>query len=357
MPYGDDPLAHIGGVLNALNCGAALIDRAGALVYVNPRLCQMMRRSADELVGANLLEIYTAAADQQAVREMLENFGEKREGEFSLPLPDGSRVPVVASSRQLSGAPPASDHRVITLIDISQQKDAERALKEHYAFVVQMSDTVLNQAVELKDYNKTLEAKVRERTAELHAANLDAIYMLAVAAEAKDLDTGKHVRRIQGYSRALSMQLGMSDADAETIGYAAILHDVGKIHIPDAILNKPGPLTVEERVTMQEHTVVGERILSPRPFFDQARQIARWHHENWDSSGYPDHLGGQEIPLPARIVHVVDVYDALTSKRVYKEAWDPERAADTLLEMHGKMFDPEIAKAFHSLVSNGNLQK
>lgn len=174
--------------------------------------------------------------------------------------------------------------------------------------------------------------------------------MLAEAAEAKDLDTGKHVRRIQAYSRALALQLGMKDAEAEEIGYSAILHDVGKLHVPDRILAKPGPLDAQERMEMEQHTIVGERILSSREFFAQSRQIARSHHENFDGSGYPDNLDRQSIPPAARIVHIADVYDALTSKRIYKEAWAHERAADFLADQSGKMFDPEMAKAFDALL-------
>src|SRR5206468_11221206 len=111
---------------------------------------------------------------------------------------------------------------------------------------------------------------------------------------------------------------------------SAILHDVGRIHIPDHILNKPASLTPEERQIMQGHTIAGEKIISARGFFDQARSIARSHHENFDGSGYPDRLSGDQIPLPARIVHVTDVYDALMSRRVYKEAWPPARAAEAL---------------------------
>ena len=101
---------------------------------------------------------------------------------------------------------------------------------------------------------------------------------------------------------------------------------------------------------MEEHTVVGEKILSPREFFALSRQIARSHHENWDGSGYPDHLEGARIPTSARIVHIVDVYDALTSKRIYKDAWATDRAADFIAEQGGKMFDPEMARAFGALM-------
>ena len=121
--------------------------------------------------------------------------------------------------------------------------------------------------MDLKNYSKQLEDRVRERTAEMHAANMDAIYMLAEAAEAKDHDTGRHVRRIQAYSRTWRIQLKLTDAEAEELGYSAILHDVGKLHVPDRILAKPGPLDPDEHREMQGHTIVGEKILSPRTVF------------------------------------------------------------------------------------------
>ena len=311
---GKDMLERIAGLLDALNCGAAMIDRAGRLVHLNRRLCKMMQRGCEELRGRSIVDFYDDPADRAKLLELLEQFDVSNEYEFYLPLPSGQRLPVISSSRPLSSDSSESEYRVVTLIDISKQKDAERSMREHYEFIVQMSDTVLHQALDLKHYSKELEQRVKERTAELHAANMDAIYMLAEAAEAKDLDTGRHVRRIQAYARALALQLGMKDAEAEQVGYSAILHDVGKLHVPDRILAKPGPLDREERMEMQEHTIVGEKILSPREFFALSRQIARSHHENWDGSGYPDHLDGQRIPAAARIVHVVDVYDAAHDK-------------------------------------------
>jgi putative nucleotidyltransferase with HDIG domain/PAS domain S-box-containing protein len=341
-------------LLDALNCGAAMIDRAGTLVHVNRRLCEMMQRSCGELRGKNLLDFYDDPETRAKIAAGLDHFEDPTEAEFYLPLPDGNRLPVISSSRTLIGEQPLSDHRVVTLIDISKQKEAERMMREHYEFIVQMSDTVLHQALDLKHYNKELEQRVRERTAEIRAANMDAIYMLAEAAEAKDQDTGKHVRRIQAYSRALALQLGMKDNEAEEVGYSAILHDVGKLHVPDRILGKPGPLDKQERIEMEQHTVVGERILSSRDFFKQSREIARSHHENYDGSGYPDNLDGQRIPWAARIVHIADVYDALTSKRIYKEAWAHDNAADFLREQTGKMFDPDMANAFLSLLRETN---
>lgn len=350
---GTDLLARMTGLLEALNCGAALIDRAGILVHVNHRLCAMMQRNGAEVKGKSIQSFYDDPAARAKLEEGLQRFESSSESEFYLPLPDGKHLPVISSSRNL----PGDDHRVVTLIDISKQKDAEQSLREHYEFIVQMSDTVLHQALDLKNYSKQLEERVNERTAELHAANMDAIYMLAEAAEAKDQDTGRHVRRIQAYARALALQLGMPDAEAEQIGYSAILHDVGKLHVPDRILAKPGPLNREERMEMEEHTIVGEKILSPRSFFAQSRQIARSHHENWDGSGYPDHLDGPRIPMAARIVHVVDVYDALTSKRIYKEAWASRRAAEFIAEHGSTMFDPEIARAFAGLLTETEISQ
>src|SRR5262249_3768414 len=120
---------------------------------------------------------------------------------------------------------------------------------------------------------------------------------------------------------------GLSTQEAERLGYSAILHDVGKIQVPDEILRKPTALTQDEWQIMRQHTITGERILSREPFFEDARNIARSHHENWDGSGYPDGRAASTIPLAARIVRVADVFDALTSTRPYKQAWSPEQAA------------------------------
>jgi putative two-component system response regulator len=199
--------------------------------------------------------------------------------------------------------------------------------------------------------------KVRDRTEELRLANLDAIYMLAVASEAKDADTGRHVRRIQLYAEALSKQLGLPREEADEIGYSAILHDIGKIHISDEILKKPGALDDHERFLMRQHTLFGERILSKRPFFTRSRRIARSHHENWDGSGYPDGLSRGDIPLEARIVRIVDVYDALTTARSYKAAWSARDASEFMLNAEGTLFEKELARAFAALIESGELAR
>ncbi len=356
MPSNSSSLDHIKLLMDALNCGAAMIDRAGTIVWANARLCAMAKLSSAQLIGKSVESFYDAEEDRQRLRGMVERFDEDREDEFYLPLPDGERLPIVYSSKRVPGDAPLGDHRVITMIDVTRQKDAESAMREQYKFIVEMSDTVLQQAIELKHHSEKLEERVRQRTAELHAAHMHAIYMLAVAAEAKDLDTGKHVRRIEHYSRLLAQELGISGAESESIGYSAILHDIGKIHVPDRILSKPGPLDDDERREMELHTIVGERILSGAAFFDRARRIARSHHENWDGSGYPDRSAAEAIPVEARIVHVADVFDALTTDRVYKESWSPEQAAATIVAQSGGMFDPRVVKAFESLLKSGRFK-
>jgi PAS domain S-box-containing protein len=337
-------------LLDALNCGALLIDRSGRIDHANTRLCEMMGVPAEKIIGREVISFYPTGEGKAFITQRLAAFDQAHEGEFFLPMPDGSELPVIISSRPLGSTPPLSDHRLITAIDLGGQKKAEKLLQEEYREITRLSDTVLEQALALKRHNQTLEERVRERTADLHEANMDAIYMLAVACEAKDEDTGAHVKRIEHFTRLLALELGIAKAEAETFGYSAILHDVGKMLVPDHILKKPGPLEQDERGHMQLHAIAGERILSSKPFFEIARQIARSHHENWDGSGYPDGVVGARTPLPARIVHLADVFDALTSKRIYKPPWPAPRAIQTIVDESGKAFDPKIVSAFESLI-------
>ena len=174
--------------------------------------------------------------------------------------------------------------------------------------------------------------------------------MLAMAAEAKDDDTGKHVNRIQDLTKDICIGIGMSPDDSRLIGFYSIMHDVGKIHIPDKILKKPGPLTDAEWVVMKTHTIAGEKILGNKPFYKTAREIARSHHERWDGSGYPDGLKKEEIPLSARVVSIADVFDALTHERPYKAAWPLEDTLTEMKKLSGKAFDSEILDVFFKII-------
>lgn len=142
----------------------------------------------------------------------------------------------------------------------------------------------------------------------------------------------------------------MSPQESEQIAFFSMMHDLGKIHIPDNILGKLGPFTDEEWAVMKTHTIVGEKILGSKPFYQTAREIARSHHEHWDGTGYPDGLNGKAIPLPARIVTVADVFDGLTYARRYKKAWPVEETLAEMKRLSGKIFDPEILEVFLPLV-------
>jgi PAS domain S-box-containing protein len=191
----------------------------------------------------------------------------------------------------------------------------------------------------------------------LKDASLEAIFMLSLAAEAKDEVTGSHIQRVQHYSEALALRLGLSPSEAEEIGYSSMMHDVGKLHVPDAILKKAGPLSQEEWETMVQHPSQGIAILRDKPFYKVARDIAGNHHEKWNGSGYPEGKQGKEIPLAARIVSVADVFDALTTSRPYKDAWSEERALKELLQQKGAQLDPKVVDAFALLQKEGVIEE
>ncbi|MFL6038039.1 MAG: CHASE2 domain-containing protein [Gaiellaceae bacterium] len=193
-----------------------------------------------------------------------------------------------------------------------------------------------------------LEHLVRVRTEEVRETQLEVIWRLSQMAESRDEDTGLHIERISALSQALALEIGLSPNDAELIGHAAALHDVGKIGVPDRVLLKPGKLDPDEFEIMKTHTTIGANVLSgsASPLLQAAEAIARSHHERWDGGGYPDGLAGAEIPLAARICAVCDVFDALMSKRVYKEAWGLDDAVAELLDGAGTQFDPALVQAF-----------
>ncbi|HIJ83380.1 MAG: response regulator receiver modulated metal dependent phosphohydrolase [Magnetococcales bacterium] len=180
----------------------------------------------------------------------------------------------------------------------------------------------------------------------LDGANRNAMRMLAVAAEFKDSETGDHIKRLARQTIETAMELGCSPELAMEMGQASMMHDIGKIGIPDAVLLKPGRLTRDEFEVIKSHPGIGATILSEDERFKMAYQVALSHHERWDGTGYPMGLKGEEIPLPARIVAVVDVFDALVSVRPYKKAWPVPEALAEIKKGSGNHFDPAVVEAF-----------
>lgn len=160
---------------------------------------------------------------------------------------------------------------------------------------------------------------------------------------------------MRGVVKAIALCLGYTEADADDLGYDAMLHDVGKLRIPKEILSKPGVLTREERRIMESHTIRGERMLSDRVSMKRAARIARSHHEDWNGRGYPDGLAGENIPLEARITSVADVLDALVSHRPYKQAWPFDRALEEVVSLRGEKFDPVVIDAMSHCRAEGAL--
>jgi len=216
----------------------------------------------------------------------------------------------------------------------------------------------------LEERNRTLEEEVVRRVADMTAAQHAGIRALAHVAETRDTDTGLHIFRTQRFVEELASALQDQPRFADHLTPSAIdlivrsapLHDLGKIGIPDRILLKPGPLDDEEWIVMKSHTVLGDEALAraeaevarPVVFLPIARSIARSHHERWDGRGYPDGLRGEDIPIPARLMAVADVFDALISKRVYKDAFDVQQATEEILAGSGTQFDPDVVAAFES---------
>jgi putative two-component system response regulator len=214
----------------------------------------------------------------------------------------------------------------------------------------------------LKHHQAELEATVEQRTATLrqalddmaeaqrqaYQAHLDTIQRLAMAAEYRDEDAAPHIHRMSCYCALLAESLRWPPGEVEILKHASLLHDVGKIGIPDAILLKPGKLEEEEWEIMKQHTTLGARILrgSPSKFLQAGEVIAWTHHEKWDGTGYPRGLAQEDIPLMGRICAVADVFDALTSVRPYKKAFPNEKAYQILREGRGTHFDPQLVDRF-----------
>ena len=196
--------------------------------------------------------------------------------------------------------------------------------------------------------NTELERRVQERTQELEATRKEVIRRLATAGEFRDNETGQHVVRMSHFAHHLAVAAGLPEDDAVAIRDAAPLHDIGKIGIPDAILLKPGRLDQEEWHVMKRHAEIGGEILADSGFalLDLARSIALTHHEQWDGSGYPLGLKGDEIPIAGRLTAIADVFDALLSERPYKPRWPVGQAMDFLKDRAGKHFDPRLVIMF-----------
>ena len=188
-------------------------------------------------------------------------------------------------------------------------------------------------------------SELEEALSDLQTAYLETIRTLAFMVEAKDATTGQHLERCRVYGIALMDAMGIAD-DYPDAPYGFLLHDAGKIGVPESVLNKPGPLTAAEWRVMRMHPVIGHQMVDRIPFLTNAAEIVRSHHEMWDGTGYPEGLKAEAIPRPARVFTVVDAFDAMTTDRPYRAALSIEKAIDELERLAGIQFDPDAVVAF-----------
>jgi len=277
---------------------------------------------------------------------------------------------------RLMGNPASRDIPVIFLTSLAQTDEEEKGLLHGAVDYITkpINSTVLLARVRtqleakqardiLKNQNSFLEAEVAKRMEENNLTQQVSIRALAHLAETRDPETGDHIRRTQGYVRLLAVGLQnrprfadtLNDNYIDLLARSAPLHDIGKVGIPDHVLLKPGKLTAEEMIIMQRHAKLGSdsielaerEIEKPLKFLSLAKEIAHWHHEKWDGSGYPDGLAGDDIPVSARLMALADVFDALISKRIYKPAMPYVQARDIIVAERGKHFDPEVVDVFN----------
>lgn len=274
--------------------------------------------------------------------------------------PDTSDIPVLF----LSGRTAAEDERIG--LEIGAEDYLTKPVNVAVMLARVRAHLRLKAAADyLRDQNLFLEREVARRVRELSVVQDITIYAMATLAETRDNETGNHIRRTQNYVISLATRMAefpkyaaqLPRQEIELLYKSAPLHDIGKIGIPDRILLKPGRLTPEEFDIMKTHAAIGresieaaERLVSmPDSFLRFAKEIAGSHHEKWDGSGYPEGLAGEDIPLSARLMALADVYDALISKRVYKEAFTHEMARDIIVRGRGTHFDPAVTDAFVAL--------
>lgn len=289
-----------------------------------------------------------------------------REKEFELVISDIS-MPGMSGLKLIPRLKEISQNTVVVMISGIQTVESAVAATRQGAFdyLIKPFDSdevvaVMKRAlkhhkliISRQHYKDQLEELIRQRTAALHRAlgSLEKAYRstlkaLTAALEARDSETYGHSERVVAYSLRLGQEYGIDPTQMQSLEFGSLLHDIGKIGVPDSILRKPARLTEEEWVLMREHPLRGQEILSGIEFLRGATRVVAQHHEKWDGTGYPLGLRGEEIDLCARIFAVADAFDAITSERVYKRSQSYEAAARELNQLAGRQFDPRVVEAF-----------
>jgi diguanylate cyclase (GGDEF)-like protein len=239
--------------------------------------------------------------------------------------------------------------RLVGILSVASKEDAAfTSWDAHFLTAIASQVTAIV-------YMTTLVEELKAASESLAQAHGETVMMLAAAAEAHDDTTGRHLRRVRAITEALSRELGYNEEQAYELGLASVLHDIGKIRVPDTVLTSPGKLAEDEWALMKQHTLWGAEFLSGRPGFDLAQVMARSHHERWDGGGYPDGLAGEEIPEAALIISVSDSFDAITSDRPYRAGRPASEAVEEIVSCSGAQFSPRVVEGLVRLYKRGAL--
>lgn len=317
-------------VVENLTDPVLVVDIQNRIVDMNAVALERVRKKASEVIGQPTSEIYAAWP------ELVKKFEQNQDPRTEIKIESHGRnfdfeigiSPLYNHSGLLIG-------RVFVVRDITERVRLEN---------------------DLKRLNGELEERVRERTAELAQAYDTTLQGWAKALELRDKETEGHSRRVTEMTVALAKALDrFSEEELLHIRRGALLHDIGKMAVPDEILRKEGSLTAAEKEIVAQHPVAAYELLSPIPFLEKALEIPYCHHEHWDGCGYPRKLKGEEIPLAARIFTIVDVWDALQSDRPYRKAWPKEKTVEYMREQAGILFDPGLVPIFINLLEQGKI--
>jgi putative two-component system response regulator len=328
----------------------------------------LVKRSGDQVGGCSTLTFQDSA---QGLAWCLANVPDLLIVDYMMPPPDG-----IEFIRRFRENPLNADVPVLMITADHEKETRYQALEtgandflnkpiDNAEFKARLKNMLALRRSQkaLQDRAAWLAEKVSEATREILDREQEIVVRLSRAAEFRDPETSAHIQRMSNYSHLIARQLGLPDSECQLILQTAPMHDVGKIAIPDQILLKPGRLDEDELAIMRTHAQKGYEILSGSnsTLLDVASVIAYCHHEKWDGSGYPRGLRAEAIPLHGRIVAVADVFDALTTERPYKPAWEIERAVGFLKDGAGSHFDPECVTAFlarleEALIIRANFQ-
>ncbi len=316
-------------VFEAMVEPVVILDNQNQIVDINSSMLNLLGKTAVDVIGKPAKEVFDGFPIP--IKKYLQTSYAAAEAAFEVKGKEAyyqmTVWPLFDSRKQMTG-------RIFISHDVTAYKELER---------------------ELRRATMDLENRVRERTRELQEAYDVTLEGWARALELRDKETVGHTRRVTDTTLKIARRMGIYGEELNCIRRGAIMHDIGKMGVPDHILLKPGELTEEEREIMRQHPLLAYQLLSPISFLRKALDIPYCHHEKWDGSGYPRGLKGEEIPLAARIFAIADVWDAINSERPYKAAWTREKSMRYFIEQSGKHFDPRVLNVFLDMLDKGEI--